>query len=490
MDAKNIIQEKITDLYSHYGSSRSSIEDMNHTLTVFFIKFVTVVDHLALSEEANQDTSLVTVTLPKDSDFDYLYSKRDLTNLGSLIDEALSKIQDANPNQLENVFRFVNFERYFQLGESAKRTEYIYNLFGLLHSLESEFRHIAKTRISEFGAAFESLISIFVSRLRNTRVDIYSPREVSILIAELITPKCGESIFDPACGTGSLLTKMARSTAYQQPSLYGQEVDASTYAICKLNMLCHSYNAAQIHLGDTIQSPGFLHNEDLMNFDIVVSVPPFSSKGLNDYHDKYHRFRRGTPPARRADYAFLSHMIESAKKDTGRVAVVVTVGVLFRKGIENQIRKSLVEENLIEAVIQLPRQLFHHSTIPTALLILNKKRRGWEKATDTRDSHVLFIDASRGYQETGGQNRLRAEDIERIVSTYRDYAEVASYSNLSNLSDIEKTNFDLTVEHYVRAADVAKATDLTQLVNKIETLESELTATQRELNEHLARNFL
>jgi len=267
-------------------------------------------------------------------------------------------------------------------------------------------------------------------------------------MAEIMDMAEGEEACDPACGSGSLLMKCGRRVQAEHGSkkyaLYGQESIGSTWALAKMNMFLHGEDNHRIEWGDTIRNPKLLDGEDaLKHFDIVVANPPFSlDKWGHDTaeHDRFGRFRRGLPPRTKGDYAFILHMVETMKPRTGRMAVVVPHGVLFRGAAEGAIRRKLIEENLLDAVIGLPEKLFYGTGIPAAILILRKRKA---------DRDVLFIDASREFKSGKNQNQLTADNIAKIVETYHAGASVERYAHLATPEEIAGNDWNLNIPRYV-----------------------------------------
>ena len=255
-----------------------------------------------------------------------------------------------------------------------------------------------------------------------------------------------------------------------------------------MNMFLHAMDAARIEWCDTLTNPKLLENDELMRFNVVVANPPFSLKKWgyeSAAEDPYRRFHRGLPPKSRGDYAFISHMIEITVEMGGKVGVIVPHGVLFRGGAEGNIRQKLIEDNLLEAVIGLPEKLFFGTGIPAAIMIFNKGRKSWEKAENDRDSHVLFIDASRAYADGTRQNQLRDQDIEKIVSTLRDFREVEKYAHLATLDEIKEAEFNLNIPRYVDTFEEEEEIDIAAVQKQIEQLEGELADVQKEMKAYL-----
>ena len=258
-------------------------------------------------------------------------------------------------------------------------------------------------------------------------------------------------------------------------SLFGQESNGSTWALCRMNMFLHEQDGARVEWCDTITNPKLVEDDKLMKFNVVVANPPFSlDKWGADFasHDPHKRFWRGTPPKSKGDFAFITHMIEIALADDGRIGVIVPHGVLFRGGSEGLIRQKLIEENLLETVIGLPANLFFGTGIPAAILIFHKGK----KTTD-----VLFIDASRDFADEKKQTRLRADDIEKIVATARKFKSVPKYAHRAKRSEIEENEFNLNIPRYVDTSEAAQEIDIAKLQMEIDGLEVELCKTRRSM---------
>lgn len=328
------------------------------------------------------------------------------------------------------------------------------------------------------------LIERFASGAGKKGGEFYTPHEVSELLAKLIAPKAGARICDPTCGSGSLLITVAEEVKDQEDnpshdfSLYGQESNGDTWALAKLNMFLHSMDSADIEWGDTLNNPLLLEGDSLMKFDVVVANPPFSLDKWgyeNAEADRYRRFLRGIPPRSKGDYAFILHMIDTTLP-TGKVGVIVPHGVLFRGGSEGKIRQKLIEENLLKAVIGLPTNLFFGTGIPAAILIFNKAKGHQD---------VLFIDASKEYQEGKKQNKLRTDDIDHIVSTYKAFETVDKYAYRAGLDEIKENDFNLNIPRYVDTFEEEEPIDIQAVQGEIDQLELELQQVRKEMDSYL-----
>jgi type I restriction enzyme M protein len=417
--------------------------------------------------------------VPPEADFDYLYAKRRESNIGELINIALEKIEDANKAKLENVFRNIDFNSEPHLGQTRERNR---RLVSLLDDFANPKLDLRPSRIGNqdvIGNTYEYLISRFASDAGKKGGEFYTPPEVATLLARLLEPQSGDRICDPACGSGSLLIRVARQIGDRNFALFGQESNGSTWALCRMNMFLHEMDNARIEWCNTITNPRLVEGDSLMKFNIVVANPPFSLDkwGADEaINDRFHRFWRGIPPQSKGDYAFISHMVETALTDEGRVGVIVPHGVLFRGGAEGKIRQKMIEENLLKAVIGLPANLFFGTGIPAAMLI-------FDKGKNIRD--VLFIDAGRDYMDDKNQNRLRDQDIEKIVKTYQRFETETKYAYRATFDEIKENDFNLNIPRYVDTFEEEKEVDILAVQKEIKQLEAELASTRQEMAGYL-----
>jgi type I restriction enzyme M protein len=417
--------------------------------------------------------------VPPQADFDYLYAHRRESNIGELINIALEKIEDANKAKLENVFRNIDFNSEPHLGQTRERNR---RLVSLLDDFANPRLDLRPSRVGNqdvIGNTYEYLISRFASDAGKKGGEFYTPPEVATLLARLLEPQSGDRICDPACGSGSLLIRVARQIGDRNFALFGQESNGSTWALCRMNMFLHEMDNARVEWCNTITNPRLVEGDSLMKFNIVVANPPFSLDkwGADEAaNDRFHRFWRGIPPQSKGDYAFISHMVETALADEGRVGVIVPHGVLFRGGAEGKIRQKMIEENLLKAVIGLPANLFFGTGIPAAILI-------FDKGKNTRD--VLFIDASSEYLDGKNQNRLRDQDIEKIVGAYQRFETEPKYAYRTTFDEIKENDFNLNIPRYVDTFEEEEEVDILAVQKEIEQLEAELASTRQEMAGYL-----
>lgn len=417
--------------------------------------------------------------VPDESRFGRLVAARDSVGLGECIDVALAAIERANPS-LRGVFQGISFNSTV-LGNAEQKERVLGRLLDAVSASDLNFSEDGGLANEAVAFACDSLIRHTAEQGGRWGGEFYTPSELSQLLARLMEPARGETISDPCCGTGSLLiacSQFARARSGQGGcDLFGQEKNGSTWALAKMNMVLHGETHHQLEWGDTLRDPKLLDaSGGLRRFDVAVSSPPFS---LRDWghemaeRDVHQRYRRGVPPRMAGDYAFISHMVETLAPETGRMAAVVTLGVLFRTGAERQIREQLVRENLIDAVIALPTKMFAHTAIPVAILVLRKRKA---------DDGVIFIDASDTYQHGKTRNVLRESDLSMIEDIYRRRQDVERYARLVDPGEIAANDFNLSVARYVAAAADEEPVDLDALRAERIQLKSELARLEAKLS--------
>ncbi|BDS30255.1 MULTISPECIES: type I restriction-modification system subunit M [Aeromonas] len=466
-------------------------------LTMLFLKYISDVwqdhydgykaeygDEPELIEEMLKNERFV---LPKQASFYSLFERRHEPGNGERIDQALHAIEEANGTKLKDagksVFQDISFNTD-RLGEEKQKNTILRHLMEDFAKDELNLKPSRVGTLDVIGNAYEYLIKNFAASGGQKAGEFYTPPEVSDLIAELLEPMPGDTICDPACGSGSLLMKCGRKVVANHGekhyALYGQEAIGSTWSLAKMNMFLHGEDNHKIEWGDTIRNPKLLDkNGDLMRFDIVTANPPFSLDkwGYEEAgNDKFGRFKRGLPPKTKGDYAFILHMIETLKPKSGRMGVVVPHGVLFRGSSEGKIRQQLIDENLLDAVIGLPEKLFYGTGIPAAILIFKKQKV---------DDNVLFIDASREFKAGKNQNLLSADNIAKIVKTYRNGGNVDKYAYLASLKEIKENDYNLNIPRYVDTFEEEEEIDLLAVRAEREQLKAQLTELESEMAKYL-----
>ncbi len=362
-------------------------------------------------------------------------------DIGAELNKATEAIEEHNAS-LEGVLVSIDFNIKNKLSDKKLRDL-------LSHFSRYRLRNADFERPDLLGTAYEYLIKMFADSAGKKGGEFYTPSEVVQLLVALLKPHAGMRIYDPTAGSGGMLVQTRNYLARhgENPSnlsLYGQEMNLNTWAICKMNMFLHGVYSADIRKGDTLGDPQHTQGGELMTFDRVIANPPFSLKkwGKEEAdNDAYGRFPYGTPPKDSGDLAFVQHMISSLNSE-GMMGVVMPHGVLFRGSSEKEIRKGILNDDLLEAVIGLPAALFYGTGIPACLLIINKSK------PVERKGKVLFINSELEFEEGKNQNKLRTEDIDKIVATFDDYAEVRRYSKVVTLAEIADNDYNLNIRRY------------------------------------------
>ncbi|MCK9641399.1 MAG: type I restriction-modification system subunit M [Prolixibacteraceae bacterium] len=516
--SKKITQKEINDaVWKACDTFRGSIDPSiykDYVLTMLFVKYLSDVrddkyeTHLAKyngdKERAERAMKHERFVVPEHSHFNYLYEHRNELNIGELIDIGLEDLVEANREKLYSedgagIFQNINFNSSV-LGDTKDKNTRLKNLLLDFNKETLDLRpsHLEGTDI--IGGAYMFLIENFASDAGKKAGEFFTPKEVSTLIAKLTKSKPGSRICDPTCGSASLLIKAGEEVGSDNFSLYGQEANGSTWALAVMNMFLHGFDNATIRWGDTIRNPKLKEGDALMKFDTVVANPPFSldkwgkvddkeenksSDSFDPETDKYTRFWRGIPPKSKGDWAFISHMIETTYEGKGKVGVVVPHGVLFRGASEGKIRQKTIEENILEAVIGLPANLFFGTGIPAAILIFNKGK--------VNNANFLFIDASKQFESAKNQNRLRPGDIDHIVETYQKFNEGKlpvgivedKFSYVATFNEIQENDFNLNIPRYVDTFEEEAEVDIAAVQKEIDKLEIELVKVQTELASYL-----
>lgn len=362
-------------------------------------------------------------------------------DIGAELNKATEAIEEYNTS-LEGVLVSIDFNIKNKLSDKKLRDL-------LSHFSRHRLRNTDFERPDLLGTAYEYLIKMFADSAGKKGGEFYTPSEVVQLLVSLLKPHAGMRIYDPTVGSGGMLVQTRNYLADhgENPgnlSLFGQEMNLNTWAICKMNMFLHGVYSADIQKGDTLREPQHTRQGELMTFDRVIANPPFSLKRWGKEEadsDAYGRFPYGTPPKDAGDLAFVQHMIASLNAE-GMMGVVMPHGVLFRGSSEKAIRQGILNHDLLEAVVGLPAALFYGTGIPACLLIINKQKPA------ERKGKVLFINGELDFEEGKNQNKLRQHDIEKIVQTFDDYAEVKRYSRVVTLEEIAENDHNLNIRRY------------------------------------------
>lgn len=460
----------------------------DYVLTMLFVKYLNDIRNYKLAEydkkyggdklRIERAMARERFIVNEEASFDYFYAHRSDNDIGQTINTVLESIEDANKAKLHNVFRNIDFNSEANLGQTRQRN---YRLKTLLEDFAAlDLKPDNNGDMDIIGDVYEYLIEKFAASSGKKAGEFYTPAEVSETLARLVAPQEGDRICDPACGSGSLLIRAGKQVGSNDFALYGQEMNGSTWALCKMNMFLHELDSAHIEWEDTIRHPQFIEDDALMKFDIVIANPPFSLDKWGQEmaaEDRFARFQRGIPPKSKGGWAFISHMLATAIEGKGRVGVVVPHGVLFRGGQEGKIREAVIRENLLDAVIGIPANLFYGTGIPAALMIFDKSRKPGKE--------ILFIDASREFEQSTNQNKLRPQDTEKIVTTYRKRQEVEKYAYPAIVKEIEENEFNLNIPRYVDTFEPEPEIDIAATQKEIEQIEADLVETQTKMHAYL-----
>lgn len=494
---KKYTQEDLNKiLWEAADSSRTQVDAgiyKDYVLSMLFFKYLSDLSnkkHNEYKERFGNDEKRIEEKmkldrfyLPPKSSFDYIYSIMEQDNLGDEINKVLHRIEEQNKEKLDGVFS-IDFNSEATLGKSAERNK-------MLRHLVQDFAKIDLSEVNDdiIGNSYMYMIERFGADAGKKAGEFFTVRNVAKLVAKLAEPKAGARICDPCCGSGGLLLLAGEEVEKQGSknyALYGQESTGSTYQLARMNMFLHGKDSARLEWGDTLNNPLLVENDHLMKFDNVVANPPFSLKKWGAEHadaDKYKRFWRGVPPKDKGDFAFITHMVEIAKPKTGRIAVIVPHGVLFRSGAEGKIREQLLKENIIEAVIGLPAGLFQTTGIPVAILVIDRSReKGGENETK---KDIFFIEASKEFKPGKAQNILTEENIEKIYSTYKARKDVEKFARKVDLKEIEENDFNLNITRYVDTFEEEEPIDIKANLKELERLEPELKELEKQMDKYL-----
>jgi type I restriction enzyme M protein len=406
--------------------------------------------------------------------------QRVATNLGEALNKACEALEEKNAS-LEKVLAGIDFNDERKLGDAKQRDTVLARL--VQHFSRLNLRNASLSEPDMLGRAYEYLIEKFADDAGKKGGEFYTPRNVVRLIVELLAPTERMRVCDPTCGSGGMLIECAHylERKGQNPknlSLYGQEKNLGTWAICKMNVLLHGLSDVRIEKGDTIRDPKLVQDGALMLFDRVIANPPFSLDewGRDEAEaDGFGRFRYGIPPKTKGDLAFVQHMVATLNR-TGMAGVVMPHGVLFRGAAEGEIREGLLKDDLVEAVIGLPPNLFYGTGIPAAVLVFNRA-----KPADRRGK-VLFIEASREFKEGSNQNYLRDQDVAKIAAAFHAHQDMPRYARAVPLEEIEKNDFNLNISRYVETAEAQDKVDVRAAIAKLRELEKTRGEAEAKMN--------
>ena len=441
---------KKSDLYASLWASCDELRGgmdasqyKDYVLFMLFIKYIS-------DKYGASDAFAPPVVIPKGAGFKDMIALKGKPDIGDRINtQIIQPLIEANDRLARS--DFPDFNDPNKLGEGQAMVDRLSNLVGIFQKPELDFSHNRAEHDDILGDAYEYLMRHFATESGKSKGQFYTPSEVSRVIAKVIgiTPentKAATTAYDPTCGSGSLLLKLA-AQAGKPITLEGQEKDVTTAGLARMNMILHDFPTASILSGNTLAAPKFKDGESLRTYDYVVANPPFSDKtwstGLAPAHDGFQRFAWGVPPAKQGDYAYLLHIIRSMKS-IGKAACILPHGVLFRGNAEAVIRQQLVRSGILKGIIGLPANLFYGTGIPACIVVLDKENAAARKG-------VFLIDAAKGFIKDGPKNRLREQDIHRIVDTFTRQVDVPRYARLVPLAEIAdaKNDYNLNLPRYI-----------------------------------------
>lgn len=434
------------------GMDASQYKD--YVLFMLFIKYIS-------DKYATSDDFAPPVTIPKGASFSAMVKLKGQSDIGDKINtQIIQPLIDSNSRLARS--DFPDFNDPNKLGEGQAMVDRLTNLISIFQKPELDFSTNRADHDDILGDAYEYLMRHFATESGKSKGQFYTPAEVSRVIAKVIgiSPKntiAATTAYDPTCGSGSLLLKVA-AEAGKHITLEGQEKDVTTAGLARMNMILHDFPTANILSGNTLAAPKFKDGEQLRTYDFVVANPPFSDKtwstGLTPSNDRYQRFAWGEPPAKQGDYAYLLHIIRSMKSN-GKGACILPHGVLFRGNAEATIRKKLVRSGYLKGIIGLPANLFYGTGIPACILVLDKENAAARKG-------IFMIDASKGFIKEGNKNRLREQDIHRIVDIFRKQADVPRYARMVPFEEIAdpKNDYNLNLPRYIDSTEPEDIQDI------------------------------
>ena len=448
---KSVLYRSIWQACDELRGGMDASQYKDYILVLLFVKYVS--DRYAGKADA-------LLEVPEGARYADLLALKGQKEIGDKMNKIIRKLAEAT--NLVGVITIADFNNPDKLGRGQEMVERLTKLVAIFDRPDLDFSEQNPAGDDILGDAYEYLMRHFAQESGKSKGQFYTPGEVSRVIAQVIgvgqATKSTQTIYDPTCGSGSLLLRAhdeARSRTGLDLTLYGQEKDNATFAMARMNVIVHHAPTAELWHGNTLAHPYFKGEAgQVKTFDFVVANPPFSDKawtsGVDLAHDK--RFDYGKPPDKNGDYAFLLHVLASLKS-TGKGAIILPHGVLFRGGAEGDIRKNLIKRGFIAGIIGLPANLFYGTGIPACILLLDKEHSVARKG-------IFMIDASKGFMKDGNKNRLRERDIHRIVDAYTRQLELPRYSRLVPVAEVEQNGFNLNLPRYIDTTDPEDLQDL------------------------------
>src|SRR5262249_26955945 len=417
------------------GMDASQYKD--YVLVLLFIKYIS---------DKYAGVPFAPIIIPEGASFKDMIALKGKPDIGDQINKKIIEPL-AKANRLSDM---PDFNDATKLGSGKEMVERLTNLIAIFENKALDFSKNRADGDDILGDAYEYLMRHFATESGKSKGQFYTPAEVSRIMAQILGIREAmtsneTTIYDPTCGSGWLLLKVA-DEARTPVTLYGQDKDASTAGLARMNMILHNNPTALVVQGNTITDPKFKDGNTLKTFDYVVANPPFSDKrwstGLDPANDPHERFKYfGVPPGKQGDYAYLLHIVRSLKSK-GKGACILPHGVLFRGNAEAEIRRNLVRKGYIKGIIGLPANLFYGTSIPACIVVIDKEGAHTRKG-------IFMVDASAGCMKDGPKNRLRAQDIHMIVDAFTKRIEIPRYSRMVSFEEIEENEFNLNLPRYI-----------------------------------------
>jgi type I restriction enzyme M protein len=421
----------------------------DYILTLLFVKYVT--DRFAGDRYAE-------IEIPKDGSFIDMIAAKGQSDIGDRMNKIISKFAEANG--LSGIIDVADFDDDGKLGSGKEKVDKLTNLVSIFQNEVLDFRKNRAGGDDIIGDAYEYLMKNFATESGKSKGQFYTPAEVSRIMSKVIgissATVASKTLYDPACGSGSLLIRAA-DEAPNGVTIYGQEFDTTTAGLAKMNMVLHNKSTGTIAKGNTLSTPKFKNGDSIERFDFAVVNPPFSykswSNGIDTSSDERFKGYDAEPPAKNGDYAWLMHFIYSLKPLKGKGAIILPHGVLFRGNAEGTIRKEIINKKIIKGIIGLPANLFFGTGIPACIIVIDKENAAARQG-------LFMIDASRGFIKDGNKNRLREQDIHKIVDSFNNFIEIPKYSRMIPYSEIEANDYNLNIPRYIDGSEAEDLQDI------------------------------
>ena len=447
---------KKSELYSSLWNSCDELRGgmdaslyKDYVLTLLFVKYVT---------DKYMGDRYAEIEIPDGGSFKDMIDAKGKNDIGDRMNKIISKLADANG--LSGIIDVADFDDDAKLGSGQDKVDKLTNLVSIFQNEALDFKKNRAGGDDIIGDAYEYLMKNFASESGKSKGQFYTPAEVSRVMAKVIgisgATVASQTLYDPACGSGSLLTRAA-DEAPNGITIYGQEYDTTTAGLAKMNLVLHNKSTGTIANANTLSNPKFKKGDKLERFDFAVANPPFSYKswanGIDTGSDERFKDYSATPPEKNGDYAWLIHFIHSLKPEIGKGAIILPHGVLFRGNAEATIRREIIKKRIIKGIIGLPANLFYGTGIPACIIVIDKENAKARKG-------LFMIDASKGFMKDGNKNRLREQDISKIVDSFNQFMEIPKYSRMILYGEIEANDYNLNIPRYIDSSEAEDIQDI------------------------------